>query len=68
MSNEIFVVTQKNWDNYEPDYMYPYYYYTKAGAIKNAKARAVKDNEPDWTENYGISTLTVANDAEEVWS
>ena len=65
MNTEIFVVSQKNWDNFEPDYMYPYFYYTKISAIENAKARAVKDNEPDWTENYRIETLTLAEDKEE---
>lgn len=60
MNTKIFVVTLKNWDNYEPDYTYPYFYLRKKDAIKNAKARAVVDNEPDWKENYGIEIFWLA--------
>jgi len=64
MKTEIFVVSQKNWDNHEPDYIYPYFYYTKADAIKNAKARAVVDNEPDWAENYAIEIFWLAEETQ----
>lgn len=51
---KVFVVRQKNWDNFEPDYIYPHFFYTEADAIKDAMARAVIDKEPDWQENYSV--------------
>ncbi len=60
---EIFVVVQRNWDNFEPDYTYPYFYYTETDAINNAKARAVLVNEPDWQESFGITSYWLAEDA-----
>ena len=63
MNTKIFVVTQKNWDNHEPDYTYPYFYLTKEDAIRNAKARAVRVNEADWAEIYGIEIFWLADEA-----
>lgn len=57
MITKIFVVTNTNWDNFEPNYAYPYFYYTEADAIKNAKARAVIFNEPDWKELFNVETF-----------
>ena len=60
---KIFVVVQKNLDRYEPDYVYPYFYYTETDAINNAKARAVLVDEPDWEERFGIATYSLGDDA-----
>jgi hypothetical protein len=61
MKTKIFVVSQKSWDNHEPDYIFPYFYHTREDAIENAKARTIKVGELDWKENYGIEIFWLAD-------
>ena len=71
MNTEIFVVTQKNWDNFEPDHIYPFFYYTEEDATNNIKARAiaqavrfnVPDEHKEFEGDYGIQIFRLANEA-----
>ena len=68
---KIFVVVQKNWDNFEPDHIYPFFYYTEEDATNNIKARAiaqaVRFNVPnehkEFEGDYGVQTFLLAKDA-----
>ena len=68
---KIFVVVQKNWDNFEPDHIYPYFYYTQEDATNNIKARAiaqavrfnVPDEQKEFEGDYGIQIFRLAEDA-----
>ena len=68
---KIFVVVQKNWDNFEPDHIYPFFYHTEEDATNNIKARAiaqaVRFNAPneqkEFEEDYGVETFLLAEDA-----
>ena len=71
MNTKIFVVTQKNWDNFEPDHIYPFFYYTEEDATNNIKARAiaqavrfnVPDEQKEFEGDYGIEIFRLAEDA-----
>ena len=71
MNTEIFVVTQRNWDNFEPDHIYPFFYYTEEDANNNIKARAiaqavrfnVPDEQKEFEGDYGIEIFRLAEDA-----
>ena len=71
MNTKIFVVTQKNWDNFEPDHIYPFFYYTEEDATNNIKARAiaqavrfnVPDEQKEFEGDYGIQIFRLAEDA-----
>ena len=68
---KIFVVVEKNWDNFEPDHIYPFFYYTEEDAINNIKARAiaqavrfnVPDEHKEFEGDYGVQTFLLAKDA-----
>ena len=68
---KIFVVVEKNWDNFEPDHIYPFFYYTEEDATNNIKARAiaqavrfnVPDEQKEFEGDYGIQIFRLAEDA-----
>ena len=60
---QIFVVTQENHDEWQPNYIYPYFYHTKEDAIRNAKARAVFVGEENWAEHFPIGIFWLADEA-----
>ena len=68
---KIFVVVEKNDDNFEPDHIYPFFYYTEEDATNNIKARAiaqavrfnVPDEQKEFEGDYGIQIFRLAEDA-----
>ena len=68
---KIFVVVEKNDDNFEPDHIYPFFYYTEEDATNNIKARAIAqavrfntpDKQKEFEEDYGVETFLLAEDA-----
>ena len=68
---KIFVVVEKNDDNFEPDHIYPFFYYTEEDATNNIKARAiaqavrfnVPDEQKEFEGDYGIEIFRLAEDA-----
>lgn len=66
---KIFVVVERGW--YEPDHIYPFFYYTEEDATNNIKARAraqavrfnVPDEQKEFEEDYGVATFLLAEDA-----
>ena len=60
---QIFVVTQEDHDEWQPNYIYPYFHHTEEDAIRNAKARAVFVGEENWAEHFPIRIFQLADEA-----
>ena len=68
---KIFVVVEINLNNFEPDHIYPFFYYTEEDATNNIRARAiaqavrfnVPDEQKEFEKDYGIQIFRLAEDA-----